>query len=287
MSWIEAPWYFADQRADLFLEGLDVEVAAIDRAGHHQRDVGEEADVVLPERHQQQHHRLAQLRADLAGHPEVEEVELVLLGLPHQVAGVRVGVEEPVDHDLLVEGLEQLPRGLVAGSAPPARSRSGRRRRRCITSSRDGREVACRRRARPGGRTARSPRASARCCAPRCRKSSSRCSDVDRCSKTARMSITCLSPGRSPAFSANTSRSARSCSISSRASGRCTLITAFVAVGQHRAVHLRDRAGGERLGLDVVEHVLPRHAQLLLHHLRRPAPRTAAARGPGAARARR
>jgi hypothetical protein len=50
-------------------------------------------------------------------HPEVEEVELVLDRLPHQVAGVRVGVEEPVDHDLLVEGFQQLARGLVPRGA--------------------------------------------------------------------------------------------------------------------------------------------------------------------------
>ena len=31
-------------------------------------------------------------------------------------------------------------------------------------------------------------------------------------------------------------------------------------------MHLGDRAGGERLRLDVIEHVLPRDAQLLLHH---------------------
>ena len=36
---------------------------------------------------------------------------------------------------------------------------------------------------------------------------------------------------------------------------------------QRRAVHLRDRTGGERLGLDALEHVVPRDAQLLLHHL--------------------
>ena len=32
-------------------------------------------------------------------------------------------------------------------------------------------------------------------------------------------------------------------------------------------MHLGDRAGGQRRGVDVVEHVLPRHAHLLLHHL--------------------
>ena len=80
------------------------------------------------------------------------------------------------------------------------------------------------------------------------------------------MSTTCLRPGRSATFSANTSSSARSCSICSFASGRCTLTTAFVSVGEGRAVHLRDRAGRQRQRIDRLEHVLPRDAELLLHH---------------------
>jgi hypothetical protein len=40
-----------------------------------------------------------------------------------------------------------------------------------------------------------------------------------------------------------------------------------LAAVEPRAVHLADRSGGQRLGLDVLEDVLPRHAQLLLHHL--------------------
>ena len=60
------------------------------------------------------------------------------------------------------------------------------------------------------------------------RKSSSRCRETDRCSNTACMSTTWRSPGRSDTFSAKTSSSARSCSICSRASGRCTLMTVFV-----------------------------------------------------------
>ena len=39
------------------------------------------------------------------------------------------------------------------------------------------------------------------------------------------------------------------------------------AVGERGLVHLGDRAGGHRLGLDVLEHVLPRHPELLLHDL--------------------
>ena len=48
------------------------------------------------------------VRADLADHAQVEEEDAFAGRLPHQVAWVRVGVEEAVDEDLLVEGLEQL-----------------------------------------------------------------------------------------------------------------------------------------------------------------------------------
>ena len=40
----------------------------------------------------------------------------------------------------------------------------------------------------------------------------------------------------------------------------------LLAVRERRTVHLRDRPGGERQRVDVVEDVLPRDAQLLLHH---------------------
>ena len=46
----------------------------------------------LPERQQQEQEQLARLRADLADHPEVEEVDLVVP--PLQVARVGIGVEE-------------------------------------------------------------------------------------------------------------------------------------------------------------------------------------------------
>ena len=153
------------QRADLLAERVDVQVAPIDRAGQHQRDVGEEPDVLLPERHQQQHHLLAHLGADLADHAEVQEVQELFLRLPHQVAGMRVGVEEAVDHDLLVEGLEQLSRGLLARrSFGRARDRTARDVAHHEQSRRG--EVAVHLRAREGAGTARSPPSSAACCPP-------------------------------------------------------------------------------------------------------------------------
>jgi hypothetical protein len=44
------------------------------------------------------------------------------------------------------------------------------------------------------------------------------------------------------------------------------LIDHAVAVLQTGAMHLADRPRGERLGVDALEDVLPRHLQLLLHH---------------------
>ena len=183
---------------------------------------------------------------DLADHAEVEEVEALLVGLPHQVPGMRVGVEEPVDHDLLVEGLEQLARGLRARGA------LGRDRDRTAADVLHHEQprrgvVAVAPPARAGARTARSRPPSARMFSASCRKSSSRCSESERCSKTACMSITCLRPGRSPTFSANTSSSARSCSICSLRVGALDLHHDPLAVGERGAVHLGDRPGGERL----------------------------------------
>ena len=68
--------------------------------------------VLLREREDQQQHQLADVRLDLADHPHVEEIDLVVP--PAQVSRVRVRVVEPVDEHLLVVRLEQLPRRLLA-----------------------------------------------------------------------------------------------------------------------------------------------------------------------------
>ena len=49
---------------------------------------------------------------DLAHHAAVEEVDGAVR--PEEVAGVRVGVEEPVDEHLPVVRLDQLARGVLA-----------------------------------------------------------------------------------------------------------------------------------------------------------------------------
>ena len=94
-------------------------------------------------------------------------------------------------------------------------------------------------------------------------------------------------PGGCRPSRANSSSSARSSRICRSAVGRCTLSTTRRAVGQRRAVHLRDRAGRERLGLDVRERVLPGHAELALEHRHDLGLRRAAACRPAGARARR
>ena len=99
----------------LLLERRQVDVAALILAGQHQHDVAKERDVLLPEGHQQEHQELPDLRSELPDHAEVQEVDLVVP--PQQVPRVRVRVEEPVGHDLAVVGLEQLTGRLRAGLA--------------------------------------------------------------------------------------------------------------------------------------------------------------------------
>ncbi len=101
-----------EEAGQLFLECGLVEVGGRPLRGEAEHGLGEEGDVFLPEREQQQQQRLPQPRIDFAHHPQVEEVDRVVP--PHQVPGVRVGVEEPVGEDLLVVGLEQLPGRLAA-----------------------------------------------------------------------------------------------------------------------------------------------------------------------------
>ena len=104
----------AEQVAELALERLRV-VGCRRRAAEHQHHVGEERDVLLPEREQEQHDQLAHLRRHLADHAEVEEVDALLP--PEQVPRVRVGVEEAVREDLVVVRLDQLAGGLLALAA--------------------------------------------------------------------------------------------------------------------------------------------------------------------------
>lgn len=80
-----------------------VEIAAVGRMRERQDRVGEQSGVLLPEGHQQQDEDLARLGADLADHAKVEEIQPLLGRLPHQVARMRIGVEEPIYEDLLIK----------------------------------------------------------------------------------------------------------------------------------------------------------------------------------------
>ena len=205
---------------------------------------------------------------------------------PHQVPGVRVGVEEAVDQDLLVVTTR------AAGAPPPcARRPRGRCDDRdrpatsCITSRREVERSPCTSGTR-GARSRRSPRASGRCWRP---PAGSRARDA--ASPTgARTPRPCRSPafrpGRSPTFSANSSSSARSCSISSRG---------VRAAGPSRRPSRRSRAsrGAPRrscrpraaCGSIVSNTSSHGHAQLLLHHLDDLLLGERRARGPAASRA--
>ena len=66
------------------------------------------------------------------------------------------------------------------------------------------------------------------------------------------------------------------------APGRCTLTTTRLAPGQHGSVHLADGGRGERLGVEALERLLEREAELLLDDLARPPRIEGASRGPAA-----
>ena len=105
------------------LERLEVEVVGQLLVGELEHDLGEELVVLLPERHHEQQHELADARVDLADHAAVEEVDGAVR--PEEVAGVRVGVEEPVDEHLPVVRLDQLARGVLALGRRRARRAAG------------------------------------------------------------------------------------------------------------------------------------------------------------------
>ena len=72
-------------------------------------------------------------------------------------------------------------------------------------------------------------------------------------------------PRRSAAFAREQSSRPRSCDDQLLGVRPLHLDDDPLAVLEHRAMNLRDRPGGQRVGLDAREHVLPRHAQLSLH----------------------
>ena len=80
------------------------------------------------------------------------------------------------------------------------------------------------------------------------------------------MSITSFRLGRLDAFSAKTSRQREVLLDQLAGVGSLDLDDDLLPGRERRPVHLRDRAGGERLRLHRLEDVLPRDAELLLHH---------------------
>src|ERR1700694_742079 len=78
----------------------------------HKQDLPQEAAVLLPEGEEDEQKELARLGIDLSDHPEVQEVDLVVP--PHQVPGVGIGVEEAVNENLAVVGLQQLASSLLS-----------------------------------------------------------------------------------------------------------------------------------------------------------------------------
>jgi hypothetical protein len=229
----------------------------------HEQDVREEVRVLAPERQEEQEQQAACVVVEHPDHAQVEQVEPVVVA-PEQVARVRVGVEEALGQHLAVEGLEQLTRRLL-----PPPPRRGVTQRPALDLIHD--EQA------PGGELV----VHGRNAEPRVRrdhlaqpvdvcrlfpKSSSRRSDDERCSTTAGMSIRPASAARPSAFSAKSENSEVALDLLGCA-GPLHLHDHALTGLEFGAMHLADRAGRQRHGLDALEDVLPRDAELLLHHL--------------------
>ena len=229
-------------------------------------------DVLLPERHQQQHQLLAHARRRPrrpCRSPGSRSCRSTTSG--SRGAGRRGRTRRPGSAG---------SRTRAAGAPPPcARGPSGASRIgtpwiSSITSSRDGREVVVHAGTSEPRSTAASTSRIRSMFAASCRKSSSRCSDVDRCSNDG-AHVDHLPERRAVGrlLGEQLQQPEVLHDVLAARSGRWTFTTTRVAARQRRPVHLGDRAGGERLRVDRLEHVLPRDAELLLHHRRRPAPR--------------
>ena len=181
---------------------------------------------------------------------------------------MRVGVEEAVDHDLACRRTRAAGAraSLRAGSLGARRDRAARH----VAHHQEARRrvVARTPPARAGARTARSPRvirAHVARLLPEVELAVQRRRTGARTPPPCRS--TCFEPGpvtrpsrRTPRAAPGPARSApsRRAAAPSRRPSRRSASVARCTCG--------DRAGRERLRLDVIEHVLPRDAQLLLHH---------------------
>ena len=174
-------------------------------AEHH---VGEERRVLLPEREQQEQQRLRSSGVDLARHPQVEEVDLLVRttsGCPGAGRRGRTVGRAPAGS-----------RPRAAGGPPRgARVTCGRLADRDALHLLHHEQPAGRQLGVHTGTSSRSNGASTprirSMFAASCRKSSSRRSEVERCSMIAGTSTSCRNAGRSPALAANCSSSPRSC----------------------------------------------------------------------------
>jgi hypothetical protein len=241
---------------------VHVEVDLVGELAQLERHVDQHLHVALAERQQHEHQRAAGLRVDPADHPEVEQPDGVVG--PQQVAGVRVGVEEALVEDLLVVQLEELPSGLRAGL--PDRGLDDRHavddlvhheqaaRGQLVVAEGHGHAAARR-------RDLGHP--------------------LDVACLLAEVELLAQRPGHLLDERRQVEHATDPAGPSERADGGIEQLQVLldavgggrpldldhdaVPVGEPRAMHLADRARGERLGLDPGEHVLPRHAQLLLH----------------------
>lgn len=85
---------------DLALKPRYIQITAVKRARHYQRDIAEKNNVFFPQRHQQQQEMFAHIGINGTDHPEIEHVDAILP--PHEITRVRIGVKEAVHDDLFV-----------------------------------------------------------------------------------------------------------------------------------------------------------------------------------------
>jgi hypothetical protein len=97
---------FRHELAELGLEPGNVQVAAVNRIGQNQRDVGQEPRVFLPKRHQKEHQMFAKIGTHVPDHSEIKKVDPILP--PLQIARVGIRMKESIYDNLLVVALEEL-----------------------------------------------------------------------------------------------------------------------------------------------------------------------------------
>ena len=250
-----------NETRQVVLEGGHVHVGRSVLAGQDHQQLAEEGGVLAPEGEEHEQDERPHAWLDLAHHPEVEEPDPVLP--PAQVPRMRVGVEEAFPEDLEVVRVQELPRRLEPGLA---RRRLAHRHAPDLVEDEQARR--------------RQPLVHARHAEPPVRRDDpGHPLDVRRLLAEVELPLERRGkvldderqveqvPERGPvAGLLGEEPEQAQVAHDLVARGRPLHLHDDALAGlEPRGVHLRDRAGGERLRVDLREHVLPRNAELLFH----------------------